>query len=55
MMPCRQPIILRGMLDDEQDKNIVLKERLRQLEALLLDNGIAIPDDEIWHGKLPYI
>ena len=47
--------ILRGMLDDEQDKNRVLKERLKELEILLLENGIAIPDYGLWHGKLPYV
>jgi hypothetical protein len=47
--------ILRGMLDDEQDKNRVLKERLKELEILLLENGIAIPNYGIWHGELPYV
>jgi hypothetical protein len=37
------------------DPNRVLKERLKELEILLLENGIAIPDYGIWHGKLPYV
>ena len=46
---------LRRMLDDEQDKTSVLKGRIKELEALLLINGIAIPDYGIWHGELPYV
>lgn len=45
--------ILRDMLDDEQRKAELLKQRNKELELLLMKNGIAIPDYELWHDILP--
>ncbi|WP_342755954.1 hypothetical protein [Kineothrix sedimenti] len=47
--------ILRDMLDDEQRKAELLKQRNKELELLLMKNDIAIPDYELWHGVLPMV
>lgn len=44
--------ILRGMLDDERKKNELLRKRNKELELLLLENDICIPDYEAWHGGI---
>lgn len=44
--------ILRGMLDDEQKKNELLCKRNKELELLLLENDICIPDYEKWHSDI---
>ncbi|MED9967845.1 MAG: hypothetical protein UFJ18_13840 [Blautia sp.] len=47
--------ILRNMLDDEQRKTQLLRQRNKELELLLLQNDIEIPDYELWHGILPMV
>ena len=47
--------ILRDMLDDEQRKAELLKQRNKELELLLMKNDITIPDYELWHGVLPMV
>lgn len=44
--------ILRGMYDEEET-NTRLRERIHQLEMVLMENHIAIPNYEIWHGEFP--
>ncbi len=39
--------ILRNMLDDEQRKTELLKQRNKELELLLMKNDITIPDYEL--------
>lgn len=43
---------LRAMLDDEQRVNKLLRERNKELELLLMQNDICIPDYELWHGGI---
>lgn len=43
---------LRSMLDDEQAKNELLWKRNKELELLLMQNGISIPDYDLWHGGI---
>ncbi len=45
--------ILRVMLDDELRKNELLQKRNKELELLLMQNDICIPDYDIWQGILP--
>lgn len=45
--------ILRGMCNDREETNPRLKGRIHQLEMVLMENHIVIPDHEIWHGKFP--
>ena len=47
--------ILRNMLDDEQRKAELLKQRNKELELLLMKNDIPIPDYELWHDILPMV
>lgn len=47
--------ILRNMLDDEQRKTELLKQRNKELELLLMKNDIAIPNYELWHDVLPMV
>ena len=47
--------ILRDMLDDEQRKTELLKQRNKELELLLMKNEIAIPDYELWNDILPMV
>ncbi|WP_349944474.1 hypothetical protein ABFV83_09080 [Lacrimispora sp. BS-2] len=47
--------ILRDMLDDEQRKTELLKQRNKELELLLMKNDIAIPDYELWHDALKMV
>ncbi len=44
--------ILRGMLDDEAEANKNLRERVKELEQLLIQHDIYIPDYEEWHKPL---
>lgn len=44
--------ILRAMLDDEQHKNELLKKRIKELELLLMQKGICIPDYDLWHDPI---
>lgn len=45
--------ILREMLDDEQHSNIVLRNRVHELEVQLATHNIEIPNYDLWHGILP--
>lgn len=47
--------ILRAILDREQRKNELLQQCNKELELLLLQNDITIPDYELWHGILPMV
>jgi len=47
--------ILRSMCDDEEQTNNLLKERIHQLEMILMQNHITIPDYEMWHGEFPKV
>ena len=47
--------ILRDMLDDEQRKTELLKQRNKELELLLMKNDITIPDYELWHDVLSMV
>ena len=47
--------ILRAMLDDEQEKNELLGKRNKELELLLLQNDITIPNYDLWHSDLPMV
>lgn len=47
--------ILRGMCDSEEETNKLLKERIHQLEMVLMNNNIKIPDYEMWHGEFPTV
>lgn len=48
--------ILRAMLDDEQREKRLLQKRNKELELLLMQNDICIPDYELWHdGILPMV
>ena len=44
--------ILRAMLDDEQNKNELLKKRIKELEQLLIQKDICIPDYDLWHDPV---
>ena len=44
--------ILRGMLEDEQEKSERLTKRNKELERLLIQNHIRIPDHDIWHSTI---
>lgn len=44
--------ILRTMLDDEQNKNELLKKRIKELEQLLIQKDICIPDYGLWHDPV---
>lgn len=46
---------LRGMLDDEISRSNLLQQRNTELEVLLVQNRITIPDYELWHGELPMV
>lgn len=46
---------LRGMLDDEISRSNLLQQRNEELELLLEQNGIIIPDFELWHDELPMV
>ncbi len=45
--------ILRGMLDEEQEKSERLHQRNKTLELLLLEHDRTIPDYDSWHNVLP--
>lgn len=47
--------ILRNMLDEEERKTELLKQRNKELELLLIKNDIAIPDYELWHEVLSMV
>lgn len=47
--------ILRGMCDTEEDINHQLRDRIHQLEMVLMENHITIPDYEMWHGEFPIV
>lgn len=44
--------ILRGMLDEELRANDLLRKRNKELELLLMQNDICIPDYDVWHGGI---
>lgn len=44
--------ILREMLDEEIRINDVLRKRNKELELLLMENDICIPDYDIWHDDV---
>lgn len=45
--------ILRSMLDESQADNRQLRQRIEELESILRDYDIPIPDHDIWHDDLP--
>lgn len=45
--------ILTGMLDEEQERTERLHQRNKELALLLIENDIAIPEYELWHGDFP--
>ena len=45
--------ILRSMCDSEEATNNLLRERIHQLEMVLIENNITIPDYNLWHGEFP--
>ncbi|SCP99570.1 hypothetical protein [Anaerobium acetethylicum] len=47
--------ILRVMCDSEEETNKLLRERIHQLEMVLIEHNIAIPDYEMWHGEFPTV
>lgn len=44
--------ILRDMLDEALKKNDRLIKRNKELELLLMQNDICIPDYDEWHGGI---
>lgn len=44
--------ILREMLDEEMRINDVLRKRNKELELLLMENDICIPDYDVWHDDV---
>lgn len=47
--------ILRSMLDDELDENRRLKDRVKELELLLMEHDIYIPGYESWHAPFTMV
>ena len=44
--------ILREMLDEEMRTNDMLRKRNKELELLLMENDICIPDYDVWHDDV---
>ena len=47
--------ILRSMCDSTEEINDRLKERIHQLEMVLIKNNITIPDYDLWYGEFPMV
>jgi len=40
--------MLRSLLDETQAENRRLRERIGELEAILTDHDIPVPDHDVW-------
>lgn len=45
--------ILRSLLDEAQADNRRLRERIKALEAVLMDPATPVPDHDVWQNELP--
>ncbi len=45
--------MLRNLLDETQAENRRLRERIGELEAILTDHDIPVPDHDVWQNELP--
>ena len=45
--------MLRSLFDEAQADNMRFPERIKALEAVLMDHDIPVPDHDVWQNELP--